>query len=169
MAHSSQYGGETLTRTQQSTRAGFTVAACRTRVLSITLGGVTGGATAVLSMPVSPVDMCWRVSWGKASTCLPASIPAAAVSASVPRIGRHAHTHWRCAVCPVVVVHWASRGTDERCPDVVHKSVVQLTSVRQTTTRAGREGVNPTARAGELGAPRPPSRLGTSWYCEETD
>jgi hypothetical protein len=25
--------------------------------------------------------------------------------------------------------HWASRGTDERCPDVVHKSVVQLTSV----------------------------------------
>jgi hypothetical protein len=72
---------------------------------------------------------CDGASWGKVSTCLPAYIPAAAVSASVPRIGRHAHTHWRCAVCPVVTAHWASRGTDERCPDVVHKSVVQLSSV----------------------------------------
>jgi hypothetical protein len=38
---------------------------------------------------------------------------------------------------------------------------------RQTTTRAGRGGVNPTARAGGLGPPRPPTRLGISWYCEE--
>ena len=47
------------------------------------------------------------------------------------------HTRAHGALCPPTRkvwarsagCHWASRGTDERCPDVVHKSVVQLTSV----------------------------------------
>jgi hypothetical protein len=39
--------------------------------------------------------------------------------------------------------------------------------VGRQTTRAGPGGVNPTALEGELGRPRPPTRLGISWYCEE--
>jgi hypothetical protein len=55
------------------------------------------------------------------------------------------HTRAHGALCPPTRkvwarsagCHWASRGTDERCPDVVHKSVVQLSSVKvlSSTTR----------------------------------